>query len=105
MFLCSKLYELFNVCTCVLFFAFADRLVVGPVQVALVGKGVSAGLRVGARALAAGDVGLQARFAVVAVDADLAVVAGGGVAAAVAVAGRGVAGVGVPVAFARLRMC
>ena len=53
--------------------ALADRLVVGSIQVAPLGKGVAARLGVGTGAFAARDVDLQGRVAVVAVEADLAV--------------------------------
>ena len=53
--------------------ALADRLVVGSIQVAPLGKGVAARLGVRTGAFAARDVDLQGRVAVVAVEADLAV--------------------------------
>jgi len=51
----------------------ADRLVVGSVQVAPLGKGVPTCLRVRARAFAARYVDLQGRVSIVAVETDLAV--------------------------------
>ena len=60
---------------------FAHRLVVGPVQVALVSKGVSAGLGVRAGALPTRDVDPQGRVSVVAVEASLAVRSDGGISA------------------------
>ena len=82
---------------------FTDGLVVGPVQVAPLGKGVPACLGVRAGAFSARDVDLQGRVSVIPFQADFAVDAVGGVAAAVAVAGQRVAGVGVTVTLARLK--
>jgi hypothetical protein len=63
---------------------------------------MSSGLSLRARARPAGDVPAQHRVAVVALEAGLAVGAGGRVGAVVAVARGGVADVGVAVAVARL---
>ena len=88
--------------TCVFLVAFAHGLVVGPVQVALVGEGVTAGLRVRAGALPTGNVDLQGWVAVVPVEAGFAVRSVGRIPAGVAVASGGIASVSVAVTFARL---
>lgn len=82
---------------------FTDGLVVGPVQVAPVGKGVPACLGIRAGAFSAGDVDLQGGVTVVAFQADFTVGAVGGIAAAVTVAGQCVTGVSVAVTLTRLK--
>ncbi len=84
--------------------AFTDGLVVGPVQVAPVSKGVPAGLGIRTRAFSAGNIDLEGGVAVVAFQADFTVGAVGGIAAAVTVAGQCVTGVSVAVTLARLKM-
>ena len=82
--------------------AFTNRLIVGPVQVAPVRKGVSTGLRVGTRTLPARNVHLQGRVTIESVKTDITVDTIGSIPTAVAVPCQGITSVSMAVTLTRL---